>query len=152
MKRIRSALVAAAVAAGLAGCTAQAPYIRAPELIDREHPDFAKERTDRRGFTVCYAKWNTDPAAVRDLAVGECGLYRKRAVFLDTTYQVCPLAAPAGARYVCVGEGERVADVLAAERRRLARPSEAEFEDEYREGVGSPTTPPEMIPETGPFQ
>lgn len=106
-----TAAALAVVAGGLAACSPPPPYIYAPELIDRSNPYFKKKRTDRNEFTICYAKWGTNAKAVRDLAVKECGLYGKRPVFMDTTYQLCPLVAPAGAHYACVGKGKTLSDV-----------------------------------------
>lgn len=113
------AIAVLAVVGGLSACADQ-PYIRSPELINRDHPEFAMERTDRSAFTVCYAKSETSPEVVRDLAIKECRRYGKRAAFVDTTYRTCPLMAPAGATYACLGEGETLADVLSRDQRRRA--------------------------------
>lgn len=128
------AIAVLAVVGGLSACADQ-PYIQSPELINREHPEFAVERTDRSAFTVCYAKWETSPERVRDLAIDECRRYGKRAAFVDTTYRSCPLMAPAGATYACLGEGEALADVLSRdERRRAAIDEEIERRQEEESG------------------
>lgn len=130
-------VAALAFVGGLAAC-ADAPYVYAPELIDRDDPQFATDRTDRTTFTICYAKWESRPEDVRDLANKECGRYGKRAAFIGSTLQVCPLMAPAGASYACLGKGQTLADVLSGEAKRR---SVLEQERQMREGEnlgGSP--------------
>lgn len=129
------AIAVLAVLGGLSACAGQ-PYIQAPELINREHPEFAVERTDRSAFTVCYAKWETTPESVRDLAIEECRRYGKRAAFVDTTYRSCPLMAPAGVTYACLGDDETLADVLSRDERRRTE-IEEEIERRQEEESGS---------------
>lgn len=155
MRSIPRALAVAAavlaVAGGLAACSSQSPYIYAPELIDRKDPNFGKPRTDRTNFTVCYAKWQSTAAEVRDLAVKECGLYGKHAVFVGTTYQTCPLLAPAGANYLCLAKGQSAADV---DGKQVTSPSQAQPQQQpparatQPAGTAAPATSPTWAPAT----
>lgn len=104
------ALILVSFAVG--ACTTQEPYIERPYAIDREHANFPNgpDIVAGLGFTVCYSKSDTSPAAIRAVAEEECqrgGLYPR---FIEQTFDQCTLMAPVAAVFRCeTGAGPKPA-------------------------------------------
>lgn len=95
------ALLLASFAVG--ACTTQEPYIDRPYAINREHANFPNgpDIVAGLGFTVCYSKSDSSPAAIRAVAEEECqrgGLYPQ---FIEQTFDKCTLSAPVAAIFTC---------------------------------------------------
>ncbi len=88
----------------IAGCESPPPYVFSADEFDRESEIYLKGVRDRDEVAVCYAKDSSTPRAVTELAVRECALFNKKAVFREQSINVCPLVTPMAAIYDCVAQ------------------------------------------------
>jgi hypothetical protein len=88
---------------GLAACSGGEAYIYSPYSINREletYPD-GPEITEGSVVTVCYAKSKSMPQTIRQLAAAECSKGNLGIVFVEQTYNVCPMMTPNAAVFSC---------------------------------------------------
>lgn len=95
-----SALVAVLVL----GACSQPPYVYDEAAFNRNHPDFAKVKTDIESVSICYNTRGATPADVVRLARESCGEFGKHPVFETQNYAICPLSHPVAAVFDCVAE------------------------------------------------
>lgn len=81
-----------------------APYVYKAGQFNRSSDNFGKTDTDISNVTVCYSKFSAAPEAISKLALSECARFGKSVKFIEHDYNLCPLTAPVGAFYECVGE------------------------------------------------
>ena len=100
--RLTGVLLAVAV---LASCGGQ-PYVHNGSEFNRDSEFYRVGLKDRGSVNICYAKSETTPEKVKELAVAECGRYGRTAVFTKMTYNLCPLMTPVAASYNCFTKEE----------------------------------------------
>ena len=91
----------------IAGCGGQ-PYIHLAKEYDRESEIFLRGITDRDDVTICYAKRNTTPSVVSQMAAAECRRFAKIASFREQTLRTCPIATPIAAVFNCLDPAQRL--------------------------------------------
>lgn len=95
----------------VAACSAPAPFVYDREEFNRRRVDFGQDPKTISQVLVCYAKSSATPAEIVRLAEERCAIVGARAAFLRTEYAICPLVAPAGAIYSCVGQIRPVSSI-----------------------------------------
>ncbi len=88
---------------GLAACSGGEAYIHSPSTINRElatYPD-GPEIIEGSEVTVCYAKSESTPQTIRQLAAAECSKGNLGIVFVEQTYNICPMMTPNAAVFSC---------------------------------------------------
>lgn len=85
----------------LSGCS-EPPYVHDEALVNRDHPDFGREITNRDTVSICYNTRGATPAEVARLAQEACGEFGKTAAFDQHDYTICPLSHPVAATFICV--------------------------------------------------
>ena len=91
----------------IAACGGQ-PYIHLANEYDRESETFLKGITDRNDVTICYAKRNTTPSVISQMAAAECRRFAKIASFREQTLRTCPIATPIAAVFNCLDPAQRL--------------------------------------------
>lgn len=86
----------------IAACEAPPPYVLNASEFNRDSSAFRNGVTNTDSLTICYAKNGTTAQNVTQLALNECALYGKKAVFKNQSYQQCPLLTPVAAIFDCV--------------------------------------------------
>ncbi len=92
------------ILSGLAACSGGEAYIFSPYSINREletYPD-GPEIVEESEVTVCYAKSKTTPQAIRQMAAAECSKGNLGVVFVEQSYNICPMMTPNAAVFSCV--------------------------------------------------
>ena len=90
----------------IAACGGQA-YINLAEEYDRESETFLKGITDRDDVKICYAKRETTPILISEMATAECQRFGKIARFREQSLQTCPLISPISAVFDCLDPAQR---------------------------------------------
>ena len=99
--------IAGVLLPSISGCGGQ-PYIHLANEYDRESETFLKGITDRDDVTICYAKRNTTPSVVSQMAAAECRRFAKIASFREQTLRTCPIATPIAAVFNCLDPAQRL--------------------------------------------
>lgn len=100
---IKACLARASVVVALlatAACSAP-PYVYYADEFDRHRKNFGQDPKVITEIVVCYNAKATRPDEIVRLAEEECASVGRKATFLRSGYEICPLLTPAGAHYTC---------------------------------------------------
>ena len=90
----------------VAACGGQ-PYIHSANEFDRGSETFLRGISDRDTVTICYAKRETTPILISEMATAECQRFGKIARFREQSLQTCPLISPISAVFDCLDPAQR---------------------------------------------
>jgi len=93
-------LIAGAVLS-LGACSAPPPFVYKKDEFNRDAVGFGRPVKDILKVTVCYAKRDTTPQQIFNLANAECAKFNKRAIFSQQDRITCPITTPIAARFGC---------------------------------------------------